>query len=175
NKKNSAATKRSSRARSTTSPSWQSATHVPVPILVRSHRQRWSVCSPVLTTEQRLTSDHLPGGLSDESLRHVDGYAMINTVSATGQRSVASSLSCFFILIYTIPIYIAAKKSSDTPHGKERKTFMAAFDRILSGYSGLDEMLDSIRLGDNVVWQVDDVKDFCIFAEPFVRQAVKDH
>ena len=52
---------------------------------------------------------------------------------------------------------------------------MAAFDRILSGYSGLDEMLDSIRLGDNVVWQVDDVKDFCIFAEPFVRQAVKDH
>lgn len=29
---------------------------------------------------------------------------------------------------------------------------MAAFDRILSGIPGLDEALDSIRLGDNVVW-----------------------
>ena len=51
---------------------------------------------------------------------------------------------------------------------------MAAFDRILSGYTGLDAVLDSIRLGDNVVWQVDDVEGFRIFAEPFVRQAVKD-
>ena len=51
---------------------------------------------------------------------------------------------------------------------------MAAFDRIRSGYAGLDALLDSIRLGDNVVWQVDDVEEFRIFAEPFVRQAVRD-
>ncbi len=51
---------------------------------------------------------------------------------------------------------------------------MAAFDKIRSGFEGLDEMLDSIRLGDNVVWQVQTVEDFRIFAEPFVRQAVKD-
>ncbi len=57
---------------------------------------------------------------------------------------------------------------------KERKIFMAAFDRIRSGYAGLDALLDSIRLGDNVVWQVDDVEEFRIFAEPFVRQAVRD-
>ena len=57
---------------------------------------------------------------------------------------------------------------------KERKIFMAAFDRIRSGHAGLDALLDSIRLGDNVVWQVDDVEEFRIFAEPFVRQAVRD-
>lgn len=54
------------------------------------------------------------------------------------------------------------------------RIFMAAFDRILSGYPGLDDVVDSIRLGDNVVWQVDDVDEFRIFAEPFVQQAVRD-
>ena len=37
------------------------------------------------------------------------------------------------------------------------RIFMAAFDRILSGYPGLDDVVDSIRLGDNVVWQVEDL------------------
>lgn len=30
---------------------------------------------------------------------------------------------------------------------------MAAFDKICSGYPQVDEILDHIRLGDNVVWQ----------------------
>ena len=29
-----------------------------------------------------------------------------------------------------------------------------AFERIPSGYPGVDEVLDNIRMGDNVVWQV---------------------
>ena len=32
---------------------------------------------------------------------------------------------------------------------------MAAFDRIHSGIPSMDIALDSIRLGDNVVWQVE--------------------
>lgn len=51
---------------------------------------------------------------------------------------------------------------------------MAAFDKICSGFPGMDEILDYIRLGDNVVWQVSDVEEFRMFAEPFARQAVKD-
>ncbi|NCB91997.1 MAG: phosphoenolpyruvate synthase [Clostridia bacterium] len=51
---------------------------------------------------------------------------------------------------------------------------MAAFDRIASGYPRMDEILDSIRLGDNVVWQVSDIEEFRMFAEPFARQAVED-
>lgn len=51
---------------------------------------------------------------------------------------------------------------------------MAAFDKILSGFPQMDNVLDSIRLGDNVVWQVSDIHEFRLFAEAFVRQAVKD-
>lgn len=51
---------------------------------------------------------------------------------------------------------------------------MAAFERICSGFPEMDRILDNIRLGDNVVWQVSDVEEFRTFAEPFARQAVKD-
>lgn len=51
---------------------------------------------------------------------------------------------------------------------------MAAFDKICSGYPGMDEILDYIRLGDNVVWQISELDEFRMFAEPFARQAVKD-
>ena len=51
---------------------------------------------------------------------------------------------------------------------------MAAFERIGSGIDGLDNTLDYIRLGDNVVWQVTDLEDFRFFVEPFVRRAIAD-
>lgn len=51
---------------------------------------------------------------------------------------------------------------------------MAAFDRICSGLPQLDEALDCIRLGDNVVWQISELEEFRAFAEPFARQAVRD-
>ena len=51
---------------------------------------------------------------------------------------------------------------------------MSAFDKIQSGIPGLDEALDHVRLGDNVVWQISDLEEFRAFAEPFARQAVAD-
>lgn len=51
---------------------------------------------------------------------------------------------------------------------------MAAFDKIPSGFPQMDEILDSIRLGDNVVWQISDLEEFRTFAEPFARRAVRD-
>ena len=51
---------------------------------------------------------------------------------------------------------------------------MAAFDNVKSGISQLDEILDYIRMGDNVVWEVSDVEEFRIFALPFVAQAIGD-
>ncbi len=51
---------------------------------------------------------------------------------------------------------------------------MAAFDKICSGYPQVDEILDHIRFGDNVVWQISDLSEFRLFAEPFARQAVRD-
>lgn len=51
---------------------------------------------------------------------------------------------------------------------------MAAFDKIHSGYPELDDILDFIRLGDNVVWQISELEEFRMFAEPFARQAVAE-
>ena len=51
---------------------------------------------------------------------------------------------------------------------------MAAFDKIASGIPSMDEALDSIRLGDNVVWRVSSLAEFREFARPFARQAIRD-
>ncbi|MCI2049782.1 MAG: PEP/pyruvate-binding domain-containing protein [Lachnospiraceae bacterium] len=51
---------------------------------------------------------------------------------------------------------------------------MGAFERIRSGLPSLDRAVDSIRLGDNVVWRVSNLDDFRMFAEPFVDQAIAD-
>ena len=36
---------------------------------------------------------------------------------------------------------------------------MAAFDKILSGFPQMDDVLDFIRLGDNVVWQISELEE----------------
>lgn len=51
---------------------------------------------------------------------------------------------------------------------------MAAFDKVFSGFSSVDTLLDYIRIGDNVVWQVTDLEEFRSFAVPFAKQALAD-
>lgn len=51
---------------------------------------------------------------------------------------------------------------------------MAAFDRVCSGIPQMDEAFDNIRLGDNVVWRVDNLDEFKLFVEPYVKQAIAD-
>ena len=49
---------------------------------------------------------------------------------------------------------------------------MAAFDRVLSGIPEMDKHFDNIRLGDNVVWRVDNLEQFKLFMKPYVKQAI---
>ena len=49
-----------------------------------------------------------------------------------------------------------------------------AFEKIPSGYPGVDEVFDYIRMGDNVVWQVSALEEYRLFAEAFAKQALKD-
>jgi len=51
---------------------------------------------------------------------------------------------------------------------------MSTFERSLSGLPGLDSMLDSIRMGDNVVWQVSSMDDYMHFVIPLYAQLRKD-
>ncbi len=43
--------------------------------------------------------------------------------------------------------------------------------RVSTGLNGLDEMLDSLRIGDNVVWRVSDLTDYRRFVTPFIASA----
>jgi len=45
---------------------------------------------------------------------------------------------------------------------------------IDSGIAALNEVIRGLRLGDNVVWQVDNLKDYSYFVEPFADQAIRD-
>src|SRR5690554_4679214 len=43
--------------------------------------------------------------------------------------------------------------------------------KLSTGLAGLDRVLDALRVGDNVVWRVDDVADYARFVEPFAAAA----
>ena len=45
---------------------------------------------------------------------------------------------------------------------------------ISTGIKGLDSVITGLREGDNVVWQIDDIKDYIELVKPFVKQALKD-
>ncbi|MBW2451821.1 MAG: phosphoenolpyruvate synthase, partial [Deltaproteobacteria bacterium] len=43
---------------------------------------------------------------------------------------------------------------------------------VTTGFNGLDEILDGLRIGDNVVWKVDSIEDYRYFVLPYVKQAI---
>ena len=45
---------------------------------------------------------------------------------------------------------------------------------ISTGIKGLDSVITGLREGDNVVWQIDDIKDYAELVKPFVEQALKE-
>jgi len=45
---------------------------------------------------------------------------------------------------------------------------------IPTGIPALDEVLQGLRLGDNVVWQVDDLDDYLHLVRPFAERAMAD-
>ena len=45
---------------------------------------------------------------------------------------------------------------------------------VYSGIKTLDGLLQGLRIGDNVVWQVDELNDYSYFSESFVGQSISD-
>ncbi len=45
---------------------------------------------------------------------------------------------------------------------------------ISTGIKGLDSVINCLRAGDNVVWQIDDINDYIDLVKPFVRQSLKE-
>jgi hypothetical protein len=52
---------------------------------------------------------------------------------------------------------------------------MAAYNKVSTGLNGFDKVIDWLRLGDNVVWQVDSITDYEKIVQPYVAQAKLDN
>jgi len=46
--------------------------------------------------------------------------------------------------------------------------------RVSTGLSGLDQVIDQLRLGDNVVWQVQSIEDYLKVVRPYIDQSKRD-
>ncbi|MCX5798268.1 MAG: hypothetical protein NTU90_01655 [Proteobacteria bacterium] len=51
---------------------------------------------------------------------------------------------------------------------------MNSLVRASTGLNGLDEILDGLHMGDNVVWQVEDMRDYQHYVTPYVERALRD-
>jgi pyruvate,water dikinase len=51
---------------------------------------------------------------------------------------------------------------------------MSEFSFPSTGVPSLDEVVTHLRLGDNIVWQVDDVEDYKHFVLPYVKKAIEE-
>ena len=47
--------------------------------------------------------------------------------------------------------------------------------RVSTGFPDIDNILDGLRIGDNVVWKVDRIEDYQHFVTPFVDEALKNN
>ena len=47
-------------------------------------------------------------------------------------------------------------------------------ERASTGIKGFDQMIDMLRMGDNVVWQVDSIEDYRYMTEAYIAQAKRD-
>ena len=43
-----------------------------------------------------------------------------------------------------------------------------------TGLNGLDKTLCDLKKGDNIVWQVDSIEDYCHFVRPYIKKALED-
>ena len=51
---------------------------------------------------------------------------------------------------------------------------MTIDNKASTGISGLDQAIDKLRLGDNVVWQVQSIQDYLQIVSPYIRQTKED-
>ena len=52
---------------------------------------------------------------------------------------------------------------------------MEVHDKVSTGLKGFDTAIDHLRLGDNVVWQVNSISSYKEMVMPYVEQAIADH
>jgi hypothetical protein len=69
-------------------------------------------------------------------------------------------------------IRFAAYKFVPSWKRNKEKSIMAPFAQVSTGINGLDEILNYLQMGDNVVFQVDNIEDYKKFVDPYVETAL---
>jgi hypothetical protein len=52
---------------------------------------------------------------------------------------------------------------------------MSHYSHVSTGWESLDKIIDHLRKGDNVVWQVDNIDDYQRLICPFVNYAISNN
>ncbi len=52
---------------------------------------------------------------------------------------------------------------------------MSIGGKVSTGFESLDKIIDSLRIGDNVVWQVDNIEDYRFYVDRFVKNSVREN
>ena len=52
---------------------------------------------------------------------------------------------------------------------------MQHYEKVSTGITGFDKVIDHLRMGDNVVWQVNSISSYKEMVKPYVEQARHDH
>lgn len=72
------------------------------------------------------------------------------------------------------PFFVYDKARKSSKYERKGRTDMEARGKASTGMPGIDEAIDKLRIGDNVVWQVDTVDDYRRMVEPFVERSRQD-
>jgi KaiC/GvpD/RAD55 family RecA-like ATPase len=67
-------------------------------------------------------------------------------------------------------IKVNAAEYHPIQHGREA----SLDDRVSTGHVGLDQAIDMLRLGDNVVWQVNSLESYQQMVDAYIHRAVQD-
>ena len=52
---------------------------------------------------------------------------------------------------------------------------MKFHEKVSTGMPGFDKTIDMLRMGDNVVWQIDKLEDYLEVVKPYIKKAREDH
>lgn len=54
------------------------------------------------------------------------------------------------------------------------KSMMKFHEKVSTGMPGFDKSIDMLRMGDNVVWQIDKIEDYLEVVKPYIKKARED-
>ena len=95
--------------------------------------------------------------------RHIEDCATPQVATLGAKRAEA---------YFAIPFYISDENRKCKMIYLRMAKLLA---RVSTGLESFDRVIDGLRTGDNVVWQVDKIEDYLFFVSHYVRRALSEN